>query len=495
MSKSLKPIIITLAIILVIAIAMVLLVFVFPNDTDAAAEETAEPTETVSKTVKMITEDDEALVSFEIIPTDGESMLVEINRDSDGALSYTVTPQAEYFSYDTTKFRSMMYTLTSVSATNFVEEDAEDLARYGLDAPWFTVRSTYDDGHVVDIYLGNATPTDSNYYVCTNLSNDVYTLGTYMVSLLTRTDIDYRDITLFPTYEDDDIYENISYVRLTDRDGSEVELSLEDTENYSEGNTTKSLYYMTIPTQTSCNDYTVKAYVMDVVAQLASYGVLRDITEDEYAEYGFDRAAELEMEDISGNHVDILIGGKQDDYYYYVMLKDSPGTVILAGAEAFEWLGFNYIELMNRTAWFVNITDIASIEYSINGEEYYVEMTHGTETDEDGNTSSTLDATLNGDAISEKNCRRLFVRTLNFRIMGDVTDETSVSGKPSCTIKMNLLDGSEMLMELYEINNRQYALAVNGEMDYYIYKKNVTTLESAFETILSGGELPMSYDA
>ena len=60
---------------------------------------------------------------------------------------------------------------------------------------------------------------------------------------------------------------------------------------------------------------------------------------------------------------------------------------------------------------------------------------------------------------------------------------------------LNLLDGSKTTVEFFEINDRQYAVAVNGEVDYYVYKKNVATLEDAFETIMSGGELKMSYDA
>lgn len=494
MSKALKPIIITGVIILIAAIALVLLIFVFPETGASEASETPSPSAS-SKTVKLVDEDDTMLISFEARPKDGESMLVEISRDADGNLSYEVTPAAQYFTYDTSKFRSMIYTLTSLSATNLVEQEAQDLAQYGLDDPSFVMRCKYSDGRVIDICIGKATPTDSNYYANIGGTNDVYTVGSYVCGLLMRPEIEYRNITLFPLYEDDAIYENIDYVRMVQRDGTEIELSLEDLDNLTEGNITGSAYFMSLPITGSCNDTTVKSYVLDVVATLTNSGLLTDIAEDEYADYGFDNPAELEMHDILGNSVDILIGDKYEKYYYYVMLKESPGTVIICPEEAFTWLNLNYIDLMNRIMWYTNIVDVSSIEYDMDGEKYLVEMTHGTRVNANGDEVAAIDATINDEPLSETNCRRLFVRTLNFRIIGEVMEDENIPAKPKYSFVLNLLDGSKKTVEFFEINDRQYAVAVNGEVDYYVYKKNVATLEDAFETIMSGGELKMSYDA
>ncbi len=496
MSRSLRPILIAGGVILVAAVLLVLLIFVFPKqDGDPSAEASPEPTE--STQVKIIDADESQLVSFEVLPREGEgdSMLVEIARDDDGNLSYTVTPAAQYFDYDGAKFHSMMYSLTSVTASNMVEEHASDLAQYGLDDPWYTLRCTYADGSVIDLCIGNATPTDRNYYVRLGGEDTVYTLGSYLVGLLTRGDLDYRQITLFPYYEGDELYESVSYVKLTQRDGTEIELSLEDAENPSEGIVINSQYYMTLPTQTACNDYMVKQEVIDVLATLENTGTPFDITEEEYAEYGFNNPAELEMRDIYDNSLDLVIGKAVGNGYHYAMLKQAPDTVIYVTSSSLTWLDINYIDLMNRTAWYVNIKDIASIEYTIGGESYLLDMTHAEGTTETGVTRDVITATLNGDPIAEVNARRLFTRTLNFRIMGEVGEDAELPAEPYIRVIMHRLEGEDMEMEIYALNDRQYALAVNGTLDYYVYKKNITTLEQAFETVLAGGELPMSYDA
>lgn len=495
MPKGLKPILVALGVIVALVVAVVLMVFVFPADDAEAEDEDAEVTATAaatSTTVYVISEDSSELKSYEMIPADGDSMLVEINVDDDGNYSYEVTPYTEYFDYDTSKFRSMIYTVTSITASSVIEENASDLSQYGLAEPQFTLRTTYKDGTVIELYIGNTTPT-GNYYVTTNQNDTVYSIGSYVVSLLMRSDIDYRDITLFPTYTDDEIYENINWVKMTLRDGTEIELKLADDDD-AEINTSTSAYVMLSPTKGSCNDTNVQEDVLDIVATLSAESILCDITEEDYAEYGFDEPAKLEMTDVDGNSVSILIGGSYSTSYRYIMLEQAPYTVMVASSDAFTWLDINYIELMNRTVWIYNITDTDYIEYNLKGDEYVVDYTHGTTTNEDGEEETTLDVTLNGDTISETNGRRLFVRTLNFRVIGDVDNAASLKTVDS-SITIHLTDGTVHTLEFLQINDRKYACRVDGETDFYVYKKNLNTLIDAFATVLNGRELTMSYDS
>ena len=196
---------------------------------------------------------------FTVIPTErdvnedtayayaSEELDVKITRteDKNGSevFEYEASPDPGKFEYDSSKFRSMMYTLTSISAVNLVEEDANDLSDYGLDEPTAVIKTYYSDGSEVDIIIGSQAPVDENYYCMTSESNTVYTIGSYVDSLLVRRPIEYRDITLFPTYTEEDIYSNIDWVRLTERDGSCIETIL-DTNLDNEYNTEGSQYVM-----------------------------------------------------------------------------------------------------------------------------------------------------------------------------------------------------------------------------------------------------------
>jgi hypothetical protein len=144
--------------------------------------------------------------------------------NEDGTYSYSAAPKDAFFDYNTSKFRSMMYTMTSLTATALVEEEPEDLSIYGLDKPQFSMEISFKNGDKTTLYVGNETPIAGNYYVITDKVNTVYTIGNYLSSLVMRRPIMYRYIEIFPTYEDEDIYTNINYVGITRRDGTAIDI-------------------------------------------------------------------------------------------------------------------------------------------------------------------------------------------------------------------------------------------------------------------------------
>lgn len=488
-----KPIIISLCVILVCVAAFFLLVYVFPESSDSDPEAAATTSQSSSATVYIISESQDNLQSFDILPSEGTAMHVDIIApvDENSSSTFDVAPATPYFDYNSSLLRSFTYTLTSVSAKLMVEEDARDLTVYGLDNPVHTVRTTYKDGKVIELYIGNMTPADNNYYVMTNQSSTVYTLGNYVVSLMMRTDLDYRAITLFPTYEEDDIYTNINWVNMTLRDGSVVELYL-DSDLSIEGNSASSTYVVTKPTLASGNNETIKSKVLDPIAPITTSFIIQDLDEEEFAEYGFDNPARLQMSDIVGNTMNLLVGNKFSEDYYYVMLDSAP-TLMLAPASCFTWLEVNYVELIIRTVWYYNIKDVESISYVVDDESYELELYYVEETNDEGEAEDVLHARLNGEEISETNARRLYVRTLNFRAISEVPKD-AVLEEPIITVRINMQGGAAHTMELKPLNERQYAASIDGTSEFYVYLKNLTTLRQAFGVIADGDELEFSFD-
>ena len=175
--KSLKTIIIA-GIVLVVFVIATIVVINIPQTAEAEEETSTE--ESTAETVYVINKDYSTLERFTVIPTErevdedtayayaSEELDVKIIRseDEDGneVYEYDASPDPGKFEYDTSKFRSMMYTVTSISAVNLVEEDAENLSDYGLDEPTAVVKTYYSDGSEVDIIIGSQAPVDENYY-------------------------------------------------------------------------------------------------------------------------------------------------------------------------------------------------------------------------------------------------------------------------------------------------------------------------------------------
>lgn len=507
--KSLKTIIIA-GIVLVVFVIATIVVINIPQTAEAEEETSTE--ESAAETVYVINKDYSTLERFTVIPTErevdedtayayaSEELDVKIIRseDEDGneVYEYDASPDPGKFEYDTSKFRSMMYTVTSISAVNLVEEDAENLSDYGLDEPTAVVKTYYSDGSEVDIIIGSQAPVDENYYCMTSESNAVYTIGSYVDSLLVRRPIEYRDITLFPAYTEEDIYTNIDWVRITERDGSCIETIL-DTNLDNEYNTEGSQYVMLQPYQVSGNDTTIKSYILDVVSTLSLGSIIEDITEEEYAEYGLDNPAKLEMTDISGNSVSLLIGDTCPNSDYTYCMIEGTDTLITCTSTAFEWMGVNYVQFMLRTVWSYDIERLQSVEIDVDGEQYEMLVDHYVKQNANGNDTDGVTGTLNGEEIIETNVRRLYIKCLYFRIIDNLTEEELEEFEDAeayATITINLDEDESHTLELIRMTDRKYAMRLDGVMEYYCYKKNLTSLMDSIGYVQAGDELDFSFD-
>ena len=499
-SKSLKPILIGVIVIVVLALLLVAFMVIFPEKEDEVIVESTAPVseEPVRYVIK---ENGDSLVRLKAIRPDGESLTVDYIRDENGKLTYDITPKAKFFDYNTSKFRSMMFTLSSLTAVAFVEENPEDLAIYGLDDPQYQVELTFDDGRVINLYVGDNTPVDYYYYAMTDTENVVYTIGNYLTTLIMRTELEYRDIKTFPQYTEEDIYTNITWIRLTNDKGVTTEITLD--EDFSiEGNKASSSYMMLSPVISSCNDDLVQEKLLDVAATLTYGDILCDITAEQFAEYGLDNIRRFEMKDTSGNSMDLVIGGAAGNYTYAVMGEQYDAfmngevdevTILTYASEAFECIKVNYDTLVNRAIWIQDIHSIESIEYNMAGEKYVMTLSEYDDVTGSGVEVVRTVGKLNGKDVNEDNTKRIYTRTLNLRQVGEL-DRSIELGEAEYTITLKLRDGSSRLLEMIPLNERQYACRVDGKAEFYIYKKNIQTLITALDRVMDDRNVSLVYN-
>ena len=500
-SKSLKPILIGVIVIVVLALVLVAFMFIFPEkEEEIVVESTAAVSE--APVYYVIKEDGDTLVRLRAIDPDGETLTVDYVRDEEGKLSYQVEPAAKFFEYNTSKFRSMMFTLTSLTAVAFVEENPEDLSIYGLDTPQYQMELTFEDGRVINLYVGDNTPVDYYYYAMTDAEDVVYTIGNYLTSLITRGELDYRDIKTFPQYTEDDIYTNINWVRTTSKDGTVVEVVLD--EDYSiEGNKASSTYMLLSPVISSCSDELVQEKVLDVAATLAYGDILCDISAEQFEEYGLNEPRRFEMTDVGGNSIDLVLGSKAVNGYTYAVMGEQYDafmngevdevTILTYASDAFACIDVDYTTLLNRAIWIQDIHTIESIVYEMSGDTYTMALSEYDDVTNSGVDVVRTVGNINGKDITETNTKRLFSRTLNMRQVGELPADTEL-GEAEYKITLNLREGGSRLLELIPLNERQYACRVDGKAEFYIYKSNIQTLITAIERVMDDRNVSLVYN-
>jgi hypothetical protein len=145
---------------------------------------------------------------------------------------------------------------------------------------------------------------------------------------------------------------------------------------------------------------------------------------------------------------------------------------------------------MFKLVWLHSIDNVQSIVFDMNGEKRLLEIRENTK-DKDGKVVS-FEAALDGRPITETNTRRLFSRMLNMMIMDDLAAPYDTASKtPDYTFTISMKDGSKNELQLYAMNERQYAASVNGEAaTFYINVSDIRNLEDAFGYIAKGEEIP-----
>ncbi|MDR0819685.1 MAG: DUF4340 domain-containing protein [Oscillospiraceae bacterium] len=497
--KGFRSIIIALGVIVVCGLGIFLMIRFVPEREDPNVSPS--PTD-APPAVYMVQEDPELMTRMEVVFADGASISVDYSVDADERFVYTVEPPATYFAYNTSKFRSMRYTTSSMTVKAIVEKDAKDKAKYGLDTPEAEMTLSYSNGKKVKIFVGDPTPVDMNYFACSDQSDDVYIIGNYLASLLLRQEREYRMIATFPTYTEDEIYEKIDWVRLTKRDGTVIEIQ-GNAETSLEDNIAMSYYMLLSPVESSANDEVVRSQIMDVVAQIRYVNIDTDIRQDKLKDYGLDKPARLQMRDTDGNMIDIMVGkqnGGTGGYFYCAdadqytaCVEDNEElTLLLYSPEAFAWMDINYVTLINRAIWLQNIHSVAAIDYEYHGESYHLELSEYDDVTNSGVDVVRTVGILNGSDVNEDDTKRLYGRTLNLRAVGDVAPGTEL-GEAEYVITFTLRNGGMRRLELVPMNNRQYAAVVDGVAEHYIYAANIQNFIQAIERIKDNRPVPLVY--
>lgn len=499
MSKNIRRIVIAAAAVVVLALAFVLMKYVFPEK-EIVIEETPTPTETPLNFLVHRNGDDVSGITFHY--EDGEEFVIRAQREENGSYTFTATPEDSFFGYNPSRFRSMMYTVSSITATSKIEENPKDLSDYGLEDPQFSLTVSFTDGSSTTIFVGNQTPILNNYYANTDQDDTVYTIGGYLTSLMNRPPHAYLAIDTFPAYEESEIYENLVHFILTRRDGVNIEVVLDKDLNM-EGNITSSAYMMLQPFVSPCTAETIED-ILDVLGTLSMEQVAGNITsQDELHEYGLDQPARLFLEDSFGNSLELAIGTAREGkaiaaiarQYDAFMAGEVDYLTILEYTETnFDWIDLNYMNLQIRTPWIISIHNVDAVIYDFDGEVYEMLLY-----EYDDVTGSGVDVVrtcshLNGKDVGETNTKRIFSRTLNFRQVSSVSPDTAYEEAFTSSITIRLKDGTERFMSFHKISDRQYACKLDGNVEYYIYASNLTTLRTALERAMDDREVSLVYE-
>jgi hypothetical protein len=358
------------------------------------------------------------------------------------------------FKVDKDVINSIAINFSSLIADKVIEEEAEDLTKYGLDKP-VTVTVKMDDGSVKAIEVGNKTPTGSGYYVKEKDSRKVYTISSYSGDKIKVSKNDIKDRQLFDVERED-------VKAFTLERKNEKVFSSTKTGDYTwimtypiKGNT----YYEAVDTMLGA---VVQTRIIDFEEENAS----------DISKYGLDKPRYAFEFGTSTNETKrFLLGNdKVKGKEVYAKLEDSD-EVFTVSIEPFGFLDKPLKEIVEVFAYIVNINDVNKIVVEMDGQTTTsILETDKEDRDKDKFYVNGKDASMKDDRGSQL-FRKYYQALIGVRL-SEVDPEGVPEGEADITFTYYLKkDPGTMKVEFIPKDEHYYYVVKNGEYSGILVSK------------------------
>ena len=276
MSKSAKNLLVIGIFVLSMALVLLLLVLTAPKEEDDVV--------VVDNTMALVSYERDNIDFFKITNESGEYTVRQTVK------SWTVD-ELDGLDLSTTVLAAAGNCITSVTGQQLVEENATDLAKYGLSEDDFVSRVdvTLKDGTTYTVYYGIETPDGNHLYARMSDSSDVYTVLATASRYFTYIKEDYVSVVILPELTVNNVAPTIDLLTITRKDLDYDIIFEDDTKNYAVDDISMaSSQVMISPVYayldiTNSNDIIYGLWGLSAVQAEVAFP-----TEEDMAEYGLD---------------------------------------------------------------------------------------------------------------------------------------------------------------------------------------------------------------
>ena len=520
LSKNTKTIIIAAAVLLVLGIVCLVLVMTEPKPDDGTTSEaTSEAMSSESATVALTSKSGTEVLSLTITNEHGSytfnrDVRAVSSTDSEGNVSTTdeyfwVSPEMGELRPNDTTLKAFMNRIAGLTANKLVEENAQELDKYGLAKPLATAKLRFADGSAETLHFGINNPASENFvYCCKDGSKDVYQVSEYSVGDVYSAITKYVSLTFTDGYNPEAPKE-LDYMVVERKDFDEpVEISYmfdiqEEAEDINSVITTFNSHRVTSPVVAEVDSTKGQTYCYGLYALTASSCVAVEADEELLAKTGLDDPFCT---------VTFKYGGKRNILYlgdeivttietdnegtptltevvgYYGMLEGNSGVYAFS-KDAAPWYTTSLEDIVSRRPVSPYIYTVDKLTITTPEREYLFTVTGNAE-----KNSFTIDGTeLDGDKF-----RQLYQQLIS--AVGDELYLTDGEYEPYITVKFEYRDEyhevyrtESDVLEFYQTDERKNIVRVNGKVLFKVRQIYTDRLLENIDALLNGGELQLNW--
>ena len=182
----------------------------------------------------------------------------------------------------------------------------------------------------------------------------------------------------------------------------------------------------------------------------------------------------------------ITVGKEADDSNRYIMVNDSDQVYTMSVDTLSAFTDKAEEDFWDMTVSYVSINNLSEMKVTYQGNEYKVNVSRETSTDDDGNEKETVTYKLNGKELESSDLTPFYNKLANMTAQKRLTEEYTPENDPEMTVILKEENGDSLEVSYYSYDTNYYA-AVVGEKVYLVNKMNVKELFTTFET-MTGNE-------
>ncbi len=365
----------------------------------------------------------------------------------DDHVGYWTISDADFALNDTSVMNAIQY-MSTLKATDILDD--KESQKYGFDKPIkLTAYTSSDESYT--LLVGNSSPTNEYYYVMKEGDDNIYLVDFATGVLLSLNKDSLKsvfpyscstyDVTSFTLWKGSESDENILFSMQKQSDESwKMIKPFED----------DSVFLSTV-------DQYLTAAVKDQLNAFIEEGC----KESDYPKYGFDKPTFVFEMNTDSKNYKVIFGKDTDDGKSTYALCANNGQVITFEKNTATVLGSTTIDMIDTTIFSPDKQDIKTVEVKYEGSEKTLDINS-----EYFKADTSVNVTDESSEIDEKTQLKAkyisFFNSFNALKADTLDKKAQPENDPSLSIKYNMADGSENLIEYTKSGDSYYAFK-NGE--------------------------------
>lgn len=447
-----------------------------------------------------------------------------------GDVSFSMEPNGDgdlqVAAYDglpvnTSRVESLVKSLTTISATRKVVDEPENPADFGLAEPRATATVTYHDDSTAVLELGSEDPLKEGVYLRVQGQSPVYLVEESVTETIFQDSLYYIGTTLItapPVRSDDTGGEAILRdMKLTGSLREGQPLSFRRTADTDTAEIQMFTYVITSPYVRSFNDTMLQSLLTNSTALNATIAVVARPTAEDLEKYGFHNpysVAELNLAVLQGTDTSsttttasgssgsgvapavyynvqphkVVIGSKNDDGNYYVMVDDMV-SIYEVSAASLPWAEAVYENAISTSLFNKNITDVSAITIRTADGETRFDLAQYPDKE---NSDDKLQVTHDGQTYPTDDFRDLYRVLMLVKRNGKAAGQPE--GEPYLTLTVDPTEngGAAVTAAFYEGTATQYLCRLQDGDTFMVNASAVENLLTQMNNYLEGRDIKVS---